>query len=308
MEFRERPTRREFLHEVGLAAGGAVLANSALHPAAAEAAGPPDLVVTHGEDGKALVRRAVAELGGMQRFVSKGDVVVVKPNIGWDRLPRMAANTSPEAVAALVEMAFEAGAKQVKVFDNAINNAQSTYERSGIAEAARKAGATVKFTDERFFKEMDIKGETLKTWPVYTEAVECDCLINVPAAKQHSMARLSMAMKNHMGIIGGERGKWHTPLHAWLAEFTAFMKPKAKLTVLDAYRILVAHGPTGGSLKDVEMPRKCIAGVDQVAVDAYGASLFKLKPTDLGYLIKAKEMGVGETDMSKLTIKEVEVA
>jgi uncharacterized protein (DUF362 family) len=309
MEFRERSTRREFLQETGLAAAGAVLANSALNvAAAAEAARPPDLVVTHGEDAKALVKKAIEELGGMKRFVAKGDVVVVKPNIGWDRLPRMAANTNPDVVAALIEMAIEAEAKEVKVFDNPINNAQSTYERSGIAEAAKKAGATVKFPDERFFKEMDIKGQSLKTWPVYTEAVECDCLINVPVAKQHSMARLTMAMKNHMGIIGGERGKWHATLDSWLAEFAAFIKPKVKLTVLDAYRILVAHGPTGGSLKDVQMARKCVAGVDQVAVDAYGASFFKLKPTELGYLIKAKEMSVGETDLSKLTIKEVEVA
>jgi len=316
MEIRERSTRREFLQDIGQATGAAALASSALHSVyAAEAARRPDLVVTHfkphqGEDPKVLVKKAVELLGGMKRFVSKGDIVVVKPNIGWDRLPRQAANTNPDAVVALIEMALEAGAKEVKVFDNPVNaaNAQNIYERSGIAEAAKKAGATVKIPDERFFKEMDIKGESLKRWPVYTEAVECDCLINVPIAKQHSMARLTMALKNHMGIIGGERGKWHPPLHVWLAEFAAFMKPNVKLTVLDAYRILVRNGPTGGAQKDVEMARKCVAGVDQIAVDAYGASFFKLKPTDLGYLVKAKELGAGEIDLSKLTIQEVEVS
>jgi len=306
MKERKQSTRREFLKGVAGAMGGAAMASSALRAAVAdEAADPPDLAVTHGEDPQKNVRKAIELLGGIKRFISRGDIVVVKPNIGWDRLPRQAANTNPDVVAALVAMALEAGAKEVKVFDNSINNARSTYARSGIADAARQAGATVKFPDPRFFKNMNIKGESLKRWPVYAEAVECDCLINVPIAKQHSMARLTMALKNHMGIIGGERGDWHPQLNVYLPEFAAFAKPK--LTVLDAYRILVRHGPTGGSSRDVEMPRKCIAGVDQVAVDAFGATLFGLKPTDLGYLVKAKEMGIGKVDLEQLTVRELEV-
>ncbi|MBM3335801.1 DUF362 domain-containing protein, partial [Candidatus Sumerlaeota bacterium] len=164
-----------------------------------------------------------------------------------------------------------------------------------------------------FFKQVDIKGEFLKRWPVYMEAIECNCFINVPIAKHHSASRLSMALKNHMGIIGGARGDWHRSLDVALAEFCAYIKPYVKLTVLDAYRIMVRNGPTGGSLADVQIAKKCVAGVDQVAVDAYGATLFKtpggapMKPTDLGYLVKAKEMGLGEIDLQKLTIKTVEV-
>jgi uncharacterized protein (DUF362 family) len=316
MDFGERTTRRSFLHDMGRVATGAAVAGSSLRwSVPGEAPKAPDLVVAHGNNAAAIVKKAVELLGGMRRFVSKGDVVVVKPNIGWDRLPRQAANTNPDTVVALVELALQAGAKQVKVFDNpVIDDTRAAYQRSGIAEAAEKAGAQVKFPDNRLFKDIELKGEFLKRWPVYTEALDCDCLINVPIAKQHAMARLTMALKNHMGIVGGGRGEWHRSLDVALAEFAAFIKPKVKLTVLDAYRILVRNGPTGGAAKDVEMPRKCIAGVDQVAVDAYGASLFKdpsgapLKPTELGYLVRAKEMGIGQTDLSKLVIQEVEVA
>jgi uncharacterized protein (DUF362 family) len=309
MKDRNHKTRREFLKNAGLAVGAATVAGGGLSQVgAAETA--PDLVVASGKDAKAIVRKAIEQLGGMKQFVSKGDVVVVKPNIGWDRLPRQAANTNPDVVAALVEMALEAGAKQVKVFDNSVNNARSTYARSGIKEAAEKAGAKVGIPDDRFFKKVTIGGTFLKTWPVYTEALDCDCFINVPIAKHHSVSRLTMILKNHMGIIGGERNHWHRSLDAALAEFGLFFQSDKKrkiLNVLDAYRILLRHGPTGGSLRDVEMAYKCIAGVDQAAVDAYGTTLFKQKPTQFGYLVRAKQLGVGEIDLSKLKIQEVEV-
>jgi len=299
---------------MGRAAVGAAFAGGALRQALpGEAARPPDLVVAHGEDARANVRKAIELLGGMNRFVSKGDIVVVKPNIGWARSPRQAANTSPDVVAAIIALALEAGAKEVKVFDLSINNSQECYEVSGIAAAAKQAGATVKFCDPRFFREMEIKGATLKKWPVYTEAVECDCLINVPAAKQHSMSGLTMALKNHMGIIGGQRGDWHTSFDEYASDFAGFIKPKVKLTVLDAYRVLVRNGPSGGSVRDVEAPHKCVAGIDQVAVDAYGTTFFKtpqgtpIKPENLGYLVKAKAKGVGEIDLSKLVLQNVEV-
>jgi uncharacterized protein (DUF362 family) len=303
----ERSSRRRFLRDTSLALGGAALSSASLRLAtAAEPA--PDLVVAHGDDARANVRKAVELLGGMKQFVSRGDVVVVKPNIGWDRTAAKAANTNPDVVAAVVEMALEAGADKVKVFDHSVHNARATYQRSGIADAAEKAGAEVKFVDERFFKTVKIGGQYLKEWPVYMEAApgECDCLINVPIAKQHSTSGLTMALKNFMGVIGGERGAWHPKLAVYLPEFAHYIKPK--LTILDAYRILVRNGPTGGSSRDVEVPRKCIAGVDQVAVDAYGTRLFKKTPTQMGWLVKAKEMGIGETDMSKLTIKDIEVA
>lgn len=301
-----KPTRREFLQT----AGGAAVAASALHlPESAYAAATPDLAVVTGKepktDPKALVKKAVEALGGMKQFVSKGDVVVVKPNIGWDRMPRQAANTNPDVVAAVCELVQEAGAKKVLVFDNPVSNAQGAYERSGIMEAAKAAGAEVKYQDKRFYKKMKLGGKFLKEWPVYTEAIECDCLINVPIAKHHSMAGLTMSLKNHMGIIGGERSQWHRGLDYALAEFAAVVRPK--LTILDAYRILLRNGPTGGSVRDTEILQKCVAGVDQVAVDAYATRFFQKEPDQLGYLVKAKELGVGETDVSKLNVQELTV-
>lgn len=315
MENRKARTRREFLRDFGLVTGGATLATGLGLKGAAAADPPPDLVVTTGQNPKANVRKAIEALGGMKKFVSRGDVVVVKPNIGWDRLPRQAANTNPDVVAVLIEMAFDAGAKKVKVFDNSVNNPKGTYQRSGILSAAKAAGADVDYVDDRFYVDVQFKNtKFLKTWKVYKEAIECDCLINAPIAKHHSVARLTMAMKNHMGIIGGERAHWHRELDYALSEFTAYIKPQTKLTVLDAYRILTRNGPTGGSMRDVQMARKCIVGIDQVAVDAYGTTLFKtpqgtpMKPADLPYLVRARELGVGETDLGKLKIQQIQVA
>ena len=305
MGVSRRSNRRAFLQDVGKIAGGVALAGSAL-PFAAAAEAAPDLAVTRGEDPKALVRRAIEMLGGMSRFVSRGDVVVIKPNIGWNRVPRLAANTNPDLVVTLIEMALAAGAKKVRVFDNPVVNARIAFEMSGIETAARAAGAEVVLPDDRFLRKVEIKGgRVLKTWPVYATVLDCDCLINVPVAKHHSVAGLTMALKNHMGVIGGEREQWHRILHPALAEFATLIRPK--LTVLDAYRIMVRHGPTGGSMGDVEMARKCIAGVDQVAVDAYGASLFKLDPRRIGYLVEAGKLGVGVNDVAKLKIREEDV-
>jgi uncharacterized protein (DUF362 family) len=183
----------------------------------------------------------------------------------------------------------------------------SCYKRSGIEKQAKAAGAQVKFMDERLFTMVKFpEAEFLKQWPVYREVLECDCLINVPIAKHHNSSGLTMALKNHMGAVGGNRGKMHTQLHRAIAELATLIKPR--LTVLDAYRILVRNGPTGGSPQDVKFEGKCIAGTDQVAVDAYGASLFGLKPEQLEYLVLAKEYKLGEIDLQKLQIKKVEAA
>jgi len=310
-------SRREFLKRIGIGAAalGFLPKTFAKQIVSAEGttvsqtstAAIPDIVVAEGKDPAAMVSAAIQHLGGMSRFVKAGDVVVVKPNIGWDRLPVQAANTNPDVVAALVRLALESGAKVVKVFDNPVNNAMSCYKRSGIEDKAKAAGAQVKFMDDRFFTMVRFsEAKFLKQWPVYREVLECDCLINVPIAKHHNSSGLTMALKNHMGVIGGNRGKIHTQLHRAIADLGAQFKPR--LTVLDAYRILVRNGPTGGSLQDVKFEGKCIAGTSQVAVDAYGATLFGLKPEQLEYLVLAKEYGLGEIDLQKLQIKKVEAA
>ena len=265
-------------------------------------AGAPMMSVVKGEDTAAVTRAAVDALGGMAKFVSKGDVVIVKPNIGWDRKPEQAANTDPTVVATLITMAYAAGAKTVKVFDNTCNTERRCYERSGIEQAAKDAGADVFFVEERKFKKVDLKGEKLKEWPVYKDALEADKIINGPVAKHPPLARLTLSMKNFMGLVGGRRNLLHQSLNVNIVDLTAFFKPT--LTVLDAVRILTANGPQGGNLKDVETHNTVVASTDPVAIDSFGATLFDMTGEQLGFVQEAHERGLGEMDLSKVDIIE----
>jgi uncharacterized protein (DUF362 family) len=277
---------------------------------------PRDLglaIARGGDDAKRLVAAAIDNLGGMGRFISNGDIVVVKPNIGWSRTPEQAANTNPQVVEAIVEMCLGAGAKQVKVFDLPCNPAQRTYSMSGIAEAAGRAGADVSFVDDRKFKDIAIpEGDAVKSWKMYTEVFEADVLINVPILKHHSMARVTMGMKNLMGLLGGNRESIHVHFDQKLADINTVLKPH--LTVLDAFRVLKAHGPNSGTPRDVELTRQVVAGTDPIAVDSYGARLFGevvgtgMAGGDVGYIRIGHEMGLGEIDLDKVRQQLIEVA
>lgn len=265
-------------------------------------AGSPLLAVARGEDNAVITRAAVDVLGGMSKFVSQGDVVVVKPNIGWDRTPEQAANTDPVVVATVVTMALEAGAKSVKVFDNTCNAPRRCYEQSGIEKAAKGAGADVFFTEERKFVKTGIGGKTMKEWPVYRDAIEADKIINVPVAKRHTLARLTLSMKNLMGLIGGQRNLLHQNLDESIVDLAAYFRPS--LTVLDAVRILTSNGPQGGSLMGVETHHTVVASTDPVAIDAWGATLFEMTGDELGFVREGFERGLGEMDLAKLNIIE----
>lgn len=262
----------------------------------------PDLAWIQGESPAQITKEAISSLGGIQRFVSKGDVVIVKPNIGWDRTPKQAACTNPQVVKTLVELSLGAGAKEVKVIDNPCNPVQRTYARSGIAAAAKEAGGKVLFPNPHKLKKISLNGKWLKEWEVYTDFVEADKIINVPIAKTHSLSRLTMGMKNWLGALGGNRNQLHQKLDQAMIDLAAFFKPC--LTVMDGYRILIRNGPQGGRLSDVELFKTVVAGVDYVAVDAAGATFFDIQPQDLPYLQIAHQMGVGEINLEKLKIEK----
>ena len=264
-----------------------------------------DIGVARGASPEAITKAAIDAIGGIRRFISKGDIVVVKPNIGWDRTPEQAANTNPEVVAGLVRLCYDAGAKKVKVFDNPCVDPRRSYKQSGIADAASAAGAEISFMDERKFKDVAIDGRALKKWPLYTDILDADKIINVPIAKVHGLSTLTLGMKNWMGVMGGWRGRIHQNLHQSLVDVSQVIRPT--LIVLDAVRILTAHGPQGGYLEDVKVLNTVIAGTDQVAVDAYGATLFYLKGSSLGYVRIGHETGLGTMDLSRLIIKKVAV-
>lgn len=299
--------RREFIQATAatattLSIGGLALTQGTELEAAQ---GRPDLAVVHGGNPEKITRAAVDALGGMRSFIKKGDVVVVKPNMGWDRTPEQAANTNPYVVAALVKMALEAGAKKVKVFDRTCNDTRRCYVQSGIEAAASAAGAEVSFVDERKFREVKIPGGVaIQSWPLYAELMEADKIINCPIAKHHGLGKLTMAHKNWMGMMGGDRAKIHQRLDDSLVDLSLVIKPC--LVLLDAVRILTNHGPQGGNLADVKQLNTVIAGTNQVAVDAYGTTLFGKTPDFLGYVVKGAQRGLGVMDLGKLNIKKLE--
>ncbi len=294
--------RREFLKGAGLL-GLSLALDGKLSSVSASVS--PDIVVAEGLSPSAITTSAIDALGGIRRFISRGDIVVIKPNMAFDRLPEHAANTNPEVVATVVRLCLLAGAKKVKVFDRTVNDPRRCYIQSGIKEAAEKAGAEVSYIDERRFVDIEIKGSVIKKWPIYKDVLEADKLINIPIAKHHSLTRLTMGMKNLMGIIGGPRRLWHQHINEALVDLASVIKPT--LTVLDAVRILIANGPQGGDLKDVRRLNTVVVGVDQVAVDAYGATLFGMKPEELKYLSLARKMGLGRIDIENLTIKHIKL-
>lgn len=305
-----KPTRREFLWQSAVATGGLLLpaqlswaAPSETKMAITKWAGPaPQSPTEFANIATQLTEQAVAALGGMSRFVKRGDVVWIKPNIGWDRTPELAANTNPDVVATLVRLCLDAGAKVVKVGDNPCDLPQKAYASSGIAEAARKAGAQVIFLDRDRFREMDIKGERVRTIPVYPEIVESDVVINVPIAKHHVLATATLCMKNYMGVIENRR-VFHQDIPTCLADITRFMRPT--LCLLDCTRVMLAHGPKGGNIQDVAVRLTLAAGTDIVALDAFGAEMLGRKPTDIGSIVKGHQVGLGTMDYRSLQPKEI---
>lgn len=266
----------------------------------------PEMVIARGDDPRQLVRRAVEELGGIRRFISPGDVVVIKPNVAWDRTPAQAANTNPELVAELVRLCREAGSSSVIVTDVSINEPRRSFQRSGIGPAALAAGAQVILPEERKFREVDLRGEVLGLWPVFEPFLAADKVINVPVAKHHSLTGATLGMKNWYGILGGQRHRLHQRIHESLADLADFMRPT--LTVIDAYRVLLRNGPTGGNLEDVALEKTLIAGTDPVALDAYAAKAYwGLDAQRLRYLALASKRGLGTANFETVRRRFVAV-
>lgn len=303
-----RIDRREFIKSAAVIGAGVVLAPSLVGESLAGTPGP--LVVrAKGKDVAKLARKSVEALGGMKTFVKKGETVVVKPNIGWDRQPEYAGNTHPLLVREVALMCLEAGAARVLVFDRTCNDPRRCYVNSGIQPALEELGEKrieVSHIDERKFVERRITGGfALDKWSFYKDVTDADRLINMPVAKHHSAATLTLGMKNIMGIIGGNRSVLHRRIHESLVDLNMMLK--SDLTVLDATRILVANGPQGGDLKDVRKTDTVIAGADIVAVDSTACSLFGLSYKDVGYIRMAHEKGLGIADPARINLKEITV-
>jgi uncharacterized protein (DUF362 family) len=264
---------------------------------------PQIAIAKNDADPAALVRKAVAALGGMQRFISNGDIVVVKPNIGWDRTPLHAANTNPKVVAEVVRLAYDAGAKRVVVTDASCNEPNRCFQRSGIWKAAYDVGAEVILPSEHRFRSMRLRGEVLDDWPVFTPLVNADKVINVPIAKHHNLAKYTAAMKNWYGSLGGRRNRLHQNIDVSIADLATFIQPT--LTIVDAVRVLLRNGPQGGNIADAKDMNTIIATTDQVAADAYGCQLIGRTPDEIPYIKMGHERGLGTMHWQTLRRAEV---
>ena len=268
----------------------------------------PYMVVAHGgNQPEELVNRALAALGGIERFVKPGNDVIIKPNICVAyHTYEYAATTNPWVVGALVKLCKGAGAARVRVMDSPFGGtAEQAYAISGIQEQVTAAGGEMELMTSRKFKKTDIpQGRDIKSWPIYEDVLNADVVINVPIAKTHSLALLTLGMKNLMGTIQN-RESIHGRMGQRLADLAGRVKPA--LTIIDAVRMLMANGPTGGNLADVKEMNTLIASPDIVAADAYAASLFDVKPDQLAYITAGVESGIGRSDLANLKIEQVAV-
>ena len=299
--------RRDFLKQVMLWSAGittAIPTFQIIPEVLATEEQPP--LVTHatGKDYYKLVAQVLEPLGTINKFVKTDDRVVIKPNMAWDRNPAQAGNTHPLVVKALVELSLDAGAREVKVFDRTCNEERRCYVNSGIQDAM----GTIKdkrlkyfHPDSRKFVPVKIKrGKAVRQLEIYKDALEADTYINVPVAKHHSLSRLTLGLKNSMGVLGGNRGQMHQNLGQKLADLATVVRPK--LTVIDATRILLRNGPQGGDLDDVKILDTIVASADPVACDAYATTLFDLQPKEISSTVAAYKLGLGEMDLAKMKI------
>jgi uncharacterized protein (DUF362 family) len=266
-------------------------------------AGTVEMAIARGPSSAENLRQALKAMGGIEAFVEKGDKVVIKPNVAWNRLPEQAANTNPELVAEMVLEVVAAGASEVWVTDVPVNRAEATFARSGIGAAAREAGGFVVLPDDNGFSWVEVNGGFLDAVEVWWPFVEADKIINMPIAKDHRRSGASMCLKSWFGVAGGQRMRLHDQLDQSIVDLATMIKPT--LTVLDATRVLMANGPQGGNLDDVKRFDTVAVGIDEVALDAYGAILLGRNPNELGFLVKAAAAGLGRLDYKSLKIEEL---
>jgi uncharacterized protein (DUF362 family) len=275
--------------------------------------GAPTMSIVHGNDVPTMVRAAVGELGGFEHFIKRGDIVMVKPNVAFDRAPILGATTNPEVLHAVVRYCYEAGAREVVVADNPINSPEGCFFKTGIREAALSAGARVMLPETNAFRHLKVDTDPnrpsfaiKKPWPFFFKPFErANKVIGVAPLKDHNLCHASMTMKNWYGLLGGKRNRFHQDIYNIVYDLALMMTPT--FVILDATNILMSNGPTGGRMSDVIAGNTLIAGVDQVAVDAYGFTLLGRDPENLQYLHYAHDRGVGNRYWKQQNFRELTV-
>ena len=264
-----------------------------------------DLAISHSSDPDSAVRAAIGAMGGIETFISRGDRVLLKPNVAFDRPPILGATTNPEVLATTIDLCRSAGAAEILIADNPINQPEGCFFKSGIKQVADAAGARLILPRPSTFEQVRIDGDVLGTWPVfYSPLKDADKVIGISPCKDHNLCGGSMTMKNWYGMLGGRRNQFHQQIHGIVSDFPHLIRPT--LVILDATRVLMRNGPTGGSISDVKAADTIVAGTDMVAVDTYGYGLLDRDPADLAYLHLAEKRELGTTDWKRLNWREVQ--
>lgn len=266
----------------------------------------PSLAIAHGSDHDKTIRAAIGALGGMERFIKKGDVVMIKPNVAFDRPPALAATTHPEALRALAKLVMEAGAAKVFIADNPINSPAGCFLKSGLRAVANDLNLDLFYPEANSFAPLQLKGEILKNWTFFHEPFKkATKVIGLAPCKDHNLCHASMTMKNWYGLLGGRRNQFHQHIHSIVSDFALMMKPT--LVVLDGMEVLMRNGPTGGRLSDVKPMGTVVAGTDMVAVDSYGYThLLERDISELAYIHKAHDRGLGNKNWKETVHREVQ--
>ncbi len=307
--------RRNFLKSlaIGSVAGAIQLNPSKLFAGeSVSAVSNNDLVAVMGGEPEAMYKKAIEAMGGISKYVKKGYKVVVKPNIGWDKKPEYNANTNPELVSAIIKDCLKAGASEVVVFDHTCDEWQSCYKNSGIEDAAKAAGAKIAFAhDEKYFRKVQLpKGIRLKETKIHEAILDCDVWFNVPVLKNHGGAKMTLAMKNFMGIVW-DRRFWHAnDLQQCIADCATFDKMPA-LNIIDGYRVMTQNGPKGVSLNDVQLAKALFMSEDIVAVDTAATRFFNqyrsMTIDDASHIVLAEKLKVGTTAIDKIKVERIKL-
>ena len=262
-----------------------------------------EMAIARGGDAIHNTRAAIAALGGMGTFIKSGDRVMIKPNVAWKRIPEQAATTNPFVIAELARLCLDSGAKEVVVFDSPCDAGAATFSSSGILRAAGDVGARVVWPGKPDYIKVGFGGKLIKNWSVWKELPTFDKVINAAIVKHHVQSKTTCGMKNWYGILGGDRGLLHQDIHGSIVDLADAVRPT--LTVLDAQRVLMRNGPTGGSLGDVRHTKAVAAGTDPVALDTWACLELEQRAEDIEYLAMARERGIGTMDWRSLKLKEV---
>ena len=271
-----------------------------------------DMIAVMGGEPEAMFKRAMQEMGGMGKFIKKGQKVVVKPNIGWDKTPELAGNTNPKLVAEIVKQCFAAGAAEVIVFDHTCDDWRKCYLNSGIEAAAKAQGAkVVPAHEESYYRSVTLpKAKSLKTTKIHQAILDCDAWINVPVLKNHGGAKMTISMKNMMGIVW-DRGYFHShDLQQCIADVCTLPK-RPVLNIVDAYRVMKTNGPRGKSAADVVLSKGLFMSADIVAVDTAATKFFNqivsMPLEHVTHIANAEELKLGTSNLDNLNIKRIKM-